>query len=517
MRIGIDVGGTHTDAVLLDNKGVLQASCKVSTSENVLDGIREALKKIISHNKINPQDIKSVMLGTTHCVNAILQRKELAKIGVIRISGPASTSLPPMVSWPQDLKDAIGENHYIIDGGFEFDGSPIAPFNKEQAKKAIRDLASKVDGFAVVGAFSAVNSQQEEQVATLIQELTDKPVTLSCHIGSLGLLERENATILNSALTNVAHKTIHALKEVLKQENLPHIDMYFCQNDGTLMTLDFALTYPILSIACGPTNSIRGAAILTNKQKAIIVDIGGTSTDIGVIIDGFPRESALAKDIGGCRTNFRMPDLISIALGGGSIVCEKDGVINIGPESVAFQLKEKAIIFGGDTLTVSDIAVRLGLADIGDKDKVQHIPLEFAQKAMDKISEMLIEAIEQIKTSSHKEDIILVGGGSVVVDQKVLSILGNIILPENFGVANAIGAASANAGGEVEKMYSYEQVSREEAFDLSYKEACELAIQAGADASTIRLILKEEVPLAYLPGNVVRLKIKVVGELKIQA
>ncbi|MGL5722604.1 MAG: hydantoinase/oxoprolinase N-terminal domain-containing protein [Brevinema sp.] len=513
MRIGIDVGGTHTDAVLLNGNGDLLSSCKVATSQNVVDGIRNALIKLLSVSGADSKKIKSVMLGSTHCVNAILQRKGLAKVGVIRISGPASTSIPPMASWPKDLIDAIGSHHRIIDGGFEFNGAPIAPLSIEQAKDAIKELSPLVEGFAVIGAFSAVNATQEEEIGKLIEELSGKPYVLSHQIGSLGLLERENASILNMSLTHVAKTTIQALESVLKEQNLPHVDMYFCQNDGTVMSLEFALKYPILSIACGPTNSIRGASIVTGKSKAVIVDIGGTSSDVGMIIDSFPRESALAKDIGGCRTNFRMPDLISIGLGGGSIVREENGEMLVGPKSVAFQLTEKALIFGGDTLTTTDIAVRLGMANIGDPSKVEHISLEFAQRAMDKISDMLIEAIEQIKTSAQKEDIILVGGGSIIADQKKLSSIGNIILPENFGVANAIGAASASAGGEVEKIYSYEQTPRDIAMKELFDEACALATSSGADKSTLTMLFKEEVPLAYLPGNAVRVKIKVVGDL----
>ncbi|MEZ4571318.1 MAG: hydantoinase/oxoprolinase family protein [Thermomicrobiales bacterium] len=94
--------------------------------------------------------------------------------------------------------------------------------------------------------------------------------------------------------------------------------MFFSQNDGTLMALEYATRYPILTVASGPANSIRGAAFLSRLEDAIVVDVGGTSTDIGILVKGFPRESSIAVDIGGVRTNFRMPDLISIALGGGT-------------------------------------------------------------------------------------------------------------------------------------------------------------------------------------------------------
>ncbi|MGL4524702.1 MAG: hydantoinase/oxoprolinase N-terminal domain-containing protein [Spirochaetia bacterium] len=514
MRIGIDVGGTHTDAALIGNADELIYACKTSTSANVTDGISDAINKLLDHPEIEQSQISAVMLGTTHCVNAILQRKDLCKVAVIRIGSPATTGVPPLESWPEDLVAAIGGEYEIVHGGYHFNGDFISEFDDEEVETAIKKLDKNCEGFAVVGVFAAVKDDQELRVGKLIEKLTNKPYSLSSRIGSIGLLERENATILNMALRIVAQRTTQALRHVLEAQNLAHAHMYFCQNDGTLMSEDFALTYPILSIACGPTNSIRGASLLTHFENAIVIDIGGTSSDVGVIIENFPRESALANDIGGCRTNFRMPDLVSIALGGGSIVRENNGAITIGPDSVAFKLHQEALVFGGQTMTTTDIAVRLGFAEIGDAKKVAHIEESFAKKVMEQISAMLIEAIEQIKFSAKREPIILVGGGSVIADQKALSVLGDVHLPADFGIANAMGAAAADAGGEVEKIYSFDQMPREQAIKEAYEEACRLAETAGADRTSLQVVLKEEVPLAYLPGNAVRVKIKVAGKLK---
>ena len=150
----------------------------------------------------------------------------------------------------------------------------------------------------------------------------------------------------------------------LAQEGIANAEVYLSQNDGTLMTMEHARRYPILTIACGPTNSIRGASYLSHLDNAIVIDVGGTTTDLGVIQAGFPRESGVAVTIGGVRTNFRMPDVYSIGLGGGSIVREHaDGSVTVGPDSVGYRLTEKALVFGGDTLTATDIAVRLGMGE----------------------------------------------------------------------------------------------------------------------------------------------------------
>ena len=131
------------------------------------------------------------------------------------------------------------------------------------------------------------------------------------------------------------------------------------------MALEYATRYPILTVASGPANSIRGAAFLSGLQNAVIIDVGGTSTDVGILVNGFPRESAIAVEIGGVRTNFRMPDLISIALGGGTRIQTTDG-LRIGPDSVGYRITEEALVFGGETLTLSDVAVADGRAEMGD-------------------------------------------------------------------------------------------------------------------------------------------------------
>jgi len=130
--------------------------------------------------------------------------------------------------------------------------------------------------------------------------------------------------------------------------------LYLTQNDGTLMSADFAEMYPVLTFASGPTNSMRGAAFLSGLKDAMVVDIGGTTSDIGALTHGFPREASVAVDIGGVRTNFRMPDVFSFGLGGGSIV--RQDLLRIGPQSVGYRLTKEALVFGGDTLTTTDIA-----------------------------------------------------------------------------------------------------------------------------------------------------------------
>ena len=136
--------------------------------------------------------------------------------------------------------------------------------------------------------------------------------------------------------------------------------VYVSQNDGTLIDLERVRKFPALTFASGPTNSIRGAWALTGLADAIVIDVGGTTSDIGVLKNGFPRQSNLVIDVGGARTNFRMPDVIAIGLGGGSLIGPHGE--SCGPQSVARELRQKALCFGGSVMTLSDVAVSQGLS-----------------------------------------------------------------------------------------------------------------------------------------------------------
>ena len=247
-------------------------------------------------------------------------------------------------------------------------------------------------------------------------------------------------------------------------------------------------------------------------ENGIVLDVGGTTSDVGVITSSFPRESSLAVEIGGVRTNFRMPDLVSIGLGGGTIIREENGEIKIGPDSVGYNLTEEAIVFGGSTITTTDIAVRLGLADIGDKEKANIIDIEFAQRAHKKIMLMVEEAIDKMKVSKDPLPLILVGGGSIIINGTLQGVSA-VHRPDNFDVANALGAAIAQVSGEVDKIYSLSDMTRDQALDDARDLAKDEAVRAGADPDTVTIVQQEDVPLAYLPGNATRVRVKAAGSL----
>ena len=498
-KLGIDVGGTNTDAVLIDEKLNVVASIKQHTTSDVYSGIMNAIHVVLEQSGVDRSEIGQAMLGTTHCTNAIVERKNLAPIGVMRIGAPASRGIPIMVDWAEDLK-ATAVKTAIVGGGFEYDGKEIAPFDVAAATAFFEELKSQnVKSVAISCVFSTVRNDHELEAAKLCREVMgeDVHVSISSEIGSMGLIERENATILNAALYKVAESFTEGFAQSLADEGVTNAQIYLSQNDGTLMTMEYARRYPILTIACGPTNSIRGASYLSQLKNAIVIDVGGTTTDLGVIQNGFPRESGVAVTIGGVRTNFRMPDVVSIGLGGGSIVRQKeDGTVTVGPDSVGYQITEKALCFGGDVCTATDIAVRLGMTDLGDKTLVADIDEAFARKAMDAIRALCEDSIDAMKVSSDDVDVILVGGGSIVLPEDLVGAK-SVTKHEHGGVANAIGSAISKVSGTYEQLIDYNEIPRDEALAKARAEAIELAVAAGAIRETVEIIDAEDVPLQY--------------------
>ena len=339
--------------------------------------------------------------------------------------------------------------------------------------------------------------------------IPDASLTLSHTIGRVGLLERENAAIMNACLHTLAIQTVNGFRAALREMRIA-APLYISQNDGTLISADFAEQYPVLTFASGPTNSMRGAAFLTGLQDAIVIDVGGTTTDVGVLQRGFPRPSGVTSTVGGVHTNFRMPDVVSVGLGGGTII-ERDP-FKLGPESVGYELTTKARSFGGDTLTTTDVIVAANYAEIGDRARVSELDPALIDRVLDHIEALVNETVDRVKTSAAPMPVILVGGGGILIQRDVAGA-SEIVRPPHFAVANAIGAAIGQVGGELERIFSLVEQTRDQALTTARQEAIDRAVAAGAAPASVEIVDVEEVPLAYLPGNATRIRVKAVGEL----
>ncbi|HEX5505374.1 MAG TPA: hydantoinase/oxoprolinase family protein [Thermomicrobiales bacterium] len=520
MRIGVDVGGTNTDAVLLGGEAgrAVLAAAKRPTTADVTGGILAALTALLDArpDARRPGAVTAVMVGTTHFTNAVVQRQGLVRTAALRLCLPAAESVPPLEDWPPDLRAAVAGDGgaYLLHGGFEFDGRPIsAPDPDELDRVADRLAADGVEAVAISGVFAPVDASQEEWAAARLRaRLPGLDVTLSHEIGRLGLLERENAAILNACLAPLARRTIAAFREAIGRLGLD-ARLYLSQNDGTLMTADYAARYPVLTFASGPTNSMRGAAFLSGLKDALVLDVGGTTTDGGMLVGGFPREASFEVSVGGVRTNFRMPDVVSIGLGGGSIVA--DGGRAVGPRSVGYLLTERALVFGGDTLTASDVAVAAGLACLGDPARVAALDPATVAAARERIRDVIADLVDQLKTSAAPVPVVLVGGGSILVEEPIPGAA-EVVRPAHAGVANAIGAAIAQVSGEVDHIYPLDGgATREGVLAAARAAATARAVEAGADPAGIEIVEVDEIPLTYLPSNAVRVRVKAAGELRV--
>jgi N-methylhydantoinase A/oxoprolinase/acetone carboxylase beta subunit len=503
-RIGIDVGGTNTDAVLIDGTRVMGA-VKTTTTADVLGGVRAALEQLLAQG--DPGRIEAVVIGTTHFTNAVIERRDLQRVGALRIGLPASASLPPFIDWPEDLASIVRGQVHMVAGGHEYDGRPIVPLDVGAIRDAGRRMAdAELTAVGVTSIFSPLTAECEREAERILaEEIPGASITLSHDLGRIGLLERENVTLLNACLQDLAHRTVAAFAEALMGSSIV-APLYLTQNDGTIMRAEIASRFPVWSFASGPTNSMRGAAFLSGLEDGVVVDVGGTTTDIGYLKGGFPREANAAVEVGGVRTLFRMPDLLSIGLGGGTEIAGD----RIGPRSVGFRLLEKGLVFGGDTLTATDIACAAGRIGLGDRSLVGGLSHDFVAQTLARMGDMIAEAVDRMKTEAGDVRLLAVGGGSFLIPDDVEGC-SEVIRVEHHAVANAVGAAIAQASGEVDQIFS--NISREQAIEAAQNEAENRAVAAGAVRGSLKLVEMEDIPLSYLPGDARRVRIRMVGDI----
>jgi N-methylhydantoinase A/oxoprolinase/acetone carboxylase beta subunit len=209
-----------------------------------------------------------------------------------------------------------------------------------------------------------------------------------------------------------------------------------------------------------------------------------------------------------------MPDVLSIGIGGGSLVAESNDQVTVGPRSVGYRLTEEALVFGGTTLTATDIAVAAGRAEIGSAEAVADLDPTLVKAALARVAADIADAVERMRTSPDPLPVVAVGGGSILLPDDLPGSLA-VHRPDHFAVANAIGAAIAQVGGEVDRVYAIDPGRRDAVVDEARQEAVDRAVAAGADPAQVRIVDFDEVPIPYLPGNATRIRCKAVGDLRL--
>ncbi|WWC88966.1 uncharacterized protein L201_003881 [Kwoniella dendrophila CBS 6074] len=532
-RIGVDVGGTNTDAVILDvtpgSKNPVIATHKSPTTSDITTGISSAISSTLSKSNINKKDIQAISIGTTSFVNSLIERdsKKLEKVSVIRLCGPFSRLAPPFISFPYELRHVLEGPTFFAEGGLQVDGSELSTVNPLEIRGICEEIKKQgIQTIAVSACYSPIDREirQEELVREIIhEELPGVKVCISKEVAHIGLLQRENATILNAALLKFASKTIEGFEQSKKALNLT-CPLFLTSNDGTLLTCEMASKFPIKTFSSGPTNSMRGANFLANldnangdrrKETALVMDVGGTTTEIGVLLPtGFPRQASAYHELCGVPLNFSMPHVYSIGLGGGSRVRrDNDGTITIGPDSVGYRIHELGIAFGGDVLTTTDIVIADGKAtskSIGNADLVKNIPMDDVEQAQEKIKQMLENSIDSMKTSSEDVPIYLVGGGAILVPNQLKGVSKVHRFPF-YDAANAVGAACAQISGVIDTFEDTSKISVEEVQKSVEQRAIDKAVAAGADKNHTVTVESEAIPIAYTTGRC-RFYVKAAGE-----
>jgi N-methylhydantoinase A/oxoprolinase/acetone carboxylase beta subunit len=448
LRLGVDVGRSNTDAVVMDRRDRLLGKAKVPTGGDTRAGIRAAVRDALARAGADPARVTRAMLGASHAIDAMLERRGVLRVAVLRIGGPLTHAVPPLATWPTALRDAVSAGEAIVGGGSDFRGRAVGALDEDAIASFAAAVADRAQGVAITGVFSPVAPDHELAAAEILRRELGAGIhlSLSHEIGSIGLLERENATVLNAALVGAAQDLAAALGEALEAQAID-AEPFFAQNDGTVMALEHALRFPALMIASGPASAMRGAAYLSGFEGGVVLDVGGASTDVGVLVNGFPRESAPPTELWGVRVNFRTPDVVRLPLGGD------------GTPPDAF--------------------------------------------------ERLADAVDHVQGAAPAAPLIVVGGGGALVPDDLAG--GGLVRPADGDAASAIGTAIALVSAQAERICANRPDHRARAVEQARAAAFEWAVHAGADPERLQVVEVEEVPLTYLVDPAIRVRVKAAG------
>ncbi len=461
MILGIDVGGTHTDAVLIENF-LLKKKAKVQTDNaNIMSSLLAAVQKIGYDQNIN--NIKRIVLSTTISTNAIVQGKT-DRVGMVLQNGPGLS--------PQAL--ISGKDFFFVNGYINHRGISMQTVNEGEIKDIGEYFRQEnIHSIGIAGKFSPRNPQQEINIAEILQD-KQRNFSLGHRLsGALNFPRRIATTYLNAAVHDIYKGFVRQVQQFLRETQM-NVPVYILKADGGTILIDESLLYSAQTIHSGPAASIMGVLATANiKEDAVALDIGGTTTDISVFAEGIPLLEASGVTIVGRKTLIRGLYTKSIGIGGDSAVRIKNGSITVGPDR-----EGPAAALDGALPTPTDAMIVLGLTTLGDKQKAidaisslanqLHIDtVSAAQGILDKtiaiIADNIHKMIEAINNKPvytihellegkkiRPQSVYVVGGPAAAIAPGVASLLGYpYIIPEHSEVANAIGAALARTTAEV--------------------------------------------------------------------
>lgn len=455
MIIGLDTGGTHVDAVLIDNKQIIDTAKYPTDKTNLLGCIWETIEQLMKGNDI--KKIEKINLSTTISTNAIVENKT-QPVAMFIESGPGLS--------PSNF--ACGDYNVFLEGYIDHRGREIKPINIAQVKKELKSISDKnINSAAIVCKFCTRNPMHEKQITDMLISNGFQPVTAGHTLsGKLNFPRRIYTSYLNSAVSSSFMEFSTAIKKACSTKGL-EVPIHILKADGGTINLNDSEKHPVQTILSGPAASVMGCLAMTDSNAdSIFLDIGGTTTDISFTADGVPLFEPEGITISNYPTLVRAIHSTSIGLGGDSaVVVSKEGNIKIGPER-----KGPPIALGGTIPTPTDAMIALGLMHIGNSQKAKGAmadigkklnisPLQAAQKIYDTFGSILKHNIDNILREINRHPVytihellhgkkikprsMIIIGGPAKATAPIISKKLNLpyTVPHNYEITNAVGAA----------------------------------------------------------------------------
>lgn len=457
LYVGVDVGGTYTDAVLLE-KGRVRATAKVPTRPDLLSSLLEAFDKIIMQG-FPTELIKKVVFSTTMITNLIAEKK-YDRVGLLVMPGPGLCS--SAYNFPADTQ--------IVSGVIDYRGREIVPVDLAGVDQALAGFAAKnLHKIAIVGKFSSRNNVHEVQVEKYVRK---KFPDWHCEVGhkvagQLNFPRRVISTYLAAATREKYQNFIRSVQEALAKRQLT-APVFILKADGGTLPLSYSSETAIETIFSGPAASTLGVQALTPAgETSVVVDIGGTTTDLALILSGVPLLSSKGARVNDYLTHVRTLAVKSVPIGGDSAVDRVGRDIIVYSERVG-----QPYCLGGPVPTPTDALRVLGLVMLGDGERAGEAmrmlgePLgisneEVARRIISFVCDTIAREVRLMFTQWEQEPayrvwevlqkkkvrpntVVGVGGGAAGLITQIAARLGaSPIIPPYAPVANAIGAAVA--------------------------------------------------------------------------
>ncbi|MBP2655993.1 MAG: apc3 [Firmicutes bacterium] len=453
MLLGIDVGGTFTDAVIVSGAKILAQAKVVTTHGNLMYGLLAALDKVLVGLDIRRLD--RVALSTTIVTNAVVEGKT-DRVGLLLMPGPG-----------MDITKLVPIEPYILSGYIDHRGREVVKPSSSEVEDVCRQL-SGTDVFAVAGKFAVRNPRGEQAVGEQLARLAVPAyVTFGSTVsGTLNFWRRVNSAYYNSAVWRHFGRFAFAVRQALADRGVV-APVYVLKADGGTLPLEAAEDYPVEAVFTGPAASVLGImALAAPEGEAVTLDIGGTTTDIALWKDGLPLFAERGAVINGYPTSVRSFWLNSVGIGGDSFVRWEEGLLVVGP-----MRKGPPMAVGGPVPTVADAMIVAGVTAFGDRDKAWAAMRQLAVngeetkglacQVLTAAAEKIVQAVKRMIEARaaepvyRVEDIVYskilepksvvgVGGAACGLAPLVAKGLGvSASVPEGAMVANAVGAAVA--------------------------------------------------------------------------